>query len=837
VRQPSRAHLSEVFHSAPSAVAVAGVLVWVAVWLVVPSAGMGQTRSWSGRGVSTGLSRVGSRSAGGVELRAPLSGLFSSIEPGAPPSVPVGANPSGLAVSKVTHTVYSVNQNDNTVSVIDAHACNAQHLAGCGHALATIKLGGGMMNGPVGATLARDGETLYVTSTGQNALAVIDASTCNATRTSGCAHGPVATVATGQVPVAVVEDPHTHTLYVANVFGNTVSVIDAARCNADQTAGCGNVAPTVAVGTGPSALALDRETHTLYVANVDDNTVSVLNTKLCNATQTAGCGQTPPVQAVGGAPSALGFSKRTSTVYVANGALNREGALVPNGNTVSVMDAAACNAEHPQGCSAVPPPAIPVGSQPGGYPQGLAVDQHTQNVYVANFNDDTLSVIDGKRCNAHHLSGCAQSAPTVQMGGGPPAVAVVRSVHTIYIADGVDGAVAVIDERTCTAEHLVGCRPAPAPAAPLAPNHNLTLAAVDVAEHTAYVEDNGVGFAGPNSLDLIDTSRCNAHDTAACNPQPPLPTVPIAGFAGDVVVDQSTNTVYVDGGGNDLEVIAGATCNARDTSCTKTALVPLGTNNGGGPIAIDLATHTVYVGGTADIAVVDALRCNAEDMSGCATQTPATIVVDPSPNALGVAPHTLYDAEFNIADPAAPSVVDVIDTRHCQAADTSGCASQPASRVHVGLSPGDTAVDLAHHTLYVPDSGNGETAGLLSMIDIAHCNGDDTSDCAGQTPATTRLPRSPQSATLDPFTDTLYVTDFNDASVSLIDTATCNAARHAGCGHVPRDVVVGSGPAYTGFDPADRTLYVPNLFDGTVSIIGTDDQSRAKRCRRASAPL
>jgi hypothetical protein len=187
---------------------------------------------------------------------------------------------------------------------------------------------------------------------------------------------------------------------------------------------------------------------------------------------------------------------------------------------------------------------------------------------------------------------------------------------------------------------------------------------------------------------------------------------------------------------NNLEVIAAATCNATDMSCANTATVPLGAGNGGGPMAIDTATHTVYVGGTADIVVVDARHCNAQDLSGCATQTPTTVAVGASPNALGVAPDTLYDAQFNVSDPSVPSVVEVIDTQHCQAADTSGCATQPSSQVHVGISPADTAVDLAHHTLYVPNNANFDSPAPLSMIDITHCSGDDTSGCAGETPPT-----------------------------------------------------------------------------------------------------
>ena len=62
--------------------------------------------------------------AGDPGLRAPLSDAFTSIELGAPPSAPVGANPSGIAVNQGTHTVYVVNDGDDTVSVIDADACN-----------------------------------------------------------------------------------------------------------------------------------------------------------------------------------------------------------------------------------------------------------------------------------------------------------------------------------------------------------------------------------------------------------------------------------------------------------------------------------------------------------------------------------------------------------------------------------------------------------------------------------------------------------------------------------------------------------------------------------------
>ena len=52
--------------------------------------------------------------------------------------------------------------------------------------------------------------------------------------------------------------------------------------------------PTVTVGGNPIGVAVDNATHTVYVANNTDNTVSVLNAATCNAKHTAGCSQHPP---------------------------------------------------------------------------------------------------------------------------------------------------------------------------------------------------------------------------------------------------------------------------------------------------------------------------------------------------------------------------------------------------------------------------------------------------------------------------------------------------------------------------------------------------------------
>ena len=80
-----------------------------------------------------------------------------------------------------------------------------------------------------------------------------------------------------------------HTLFVANSQDDTLSAVDASTCNAVDHSSCGQKAPTVQVGDGPQALATDPSTGTVYAANVDAGTTSVVNADTCNATMTRGC--------------------------------------------------------------------------------------------------------------------------------------------------------------------------------------------------------------------------------------------------------------------------------------------------------------------------------------------------------------------------------------------------------------------------------------------------------------------------------------------------------------------------------------------------------------------
>jgi DNA-binding beta-propeller fold protein YncE len=104
---------------------------------------------------------------------------------------------------------------------------------------------------------------------------VINGATCNGTHHTGCGHIP-ATAGAGFGAVGIAIDPAANMIYVANVEDTSVSVINGATCNGTHHTGCGHTAAAkAAVGNYPGAITTDPAAGTAYITNVD-NTVSVI---------------------------------------------------------------------------------------------------------------------------------------------------------------------------------------------------------------------------------------------------------------------------------------------------------------------------------------------------------------------------------------------------------------------------------------------------------------------------------------------------------------------------------------------------------------------------------
>jgi YVTN family beta-propeller protein len=595
-------------------------------------------------------------------------------------------------------------------------------------------------------------------------------------------HPPQTTVQVGANPTGVIADPATHTVYVADGGGNSVSVINASACNAQVISGCGQVPATVTVGNGPLGLALNHKTHTLYVTNLGGNTVSVINAATCNATDTSGCWQTPATVTVGSGPASLAVDQITNTIYVPNS----------NGNTVSVINGATCNATDTSGCGQVPA-VVTVGSGA----QAVAIDQTHHTVYVGNFNDGTVSVVNMATCNAANTSGCGQAPATVTAGSGITDLLVDPAFGTLYVANTFDGDVSLISTAACNAQHTSGC----AHAAPATPTGSLPIGvSLDPLTRTLYVANQD-----DSNVAAISTAACNATTTSGCRPRPPAMA---SGFnAGSVAADPSTGTVYATSQNNGtVSVLNGATCNTTSTSgCTRYALA---TAVGGAPqpVAVNQATHTIYVANANDntVSVISAAACNPAHLSGCTRAWP-TITVGGGPLfgvAVDQATNTVYVT--NNGSNTMGNTVSVINGATCNAEFTSGCGQTPAT-ITVGNCPAGLAINHATSTLYVANACDN----TVSVINMATCNAKVTTGC-GQTPPTITVGNGPIPVGVNQATGTIYVGNNADSTVSVINGATCNAHTTSGCGQAPATVTVADSPFGLAVDQHTNTVYVAN---------------------------
>ncbi len=736
-------------------------------------------------------------------------------------SARVKVGPSALAIDTATDTIYSANGSNangtspggNTVSVIDGRHCQAPDVSRCKGPWPTIRVG----NMPSTITVDEVTDTVYVTINGNggttNAVSVFNGAICSGRVTWGCDQTP-ARVRVGGFPFGIFADSSNHTVYVTSLGGDTVSMINSSTCNATDLTGCSSqTPPTVTVGSGPGDISVNQSTHTVYVA--ENGGVSAFDANTCNAIVQSGCGA---VGMLNGAPAVSGVTvdAANDTIYTADYSTQS------GGGTVSAFDGRSCNASDLAECAAQKRGIVIVGPPPSfEVAFFLAVDVPRHTVYVVNQGDDDLSVIDTQVCNGRHLAACATlRPPTIHTGEDPEFVAVNTLTQTLYTANQVSNDVSVIDASRCDADNTSGCR-RPAPAVAVAQAFGI---AVDATVHTAYVT------SGADAVAMIDTRKCNARRLAGCATPPSMVSVganPVA-----VALDQRTHTVFVadsgtgPGSGGGVSVINADSCNAgNQAGCAQveTLSVPGGNPDG---IAIDPATDTVYVttitsSGPNLISVFNGATCDAADTAGCG-QSPVALQVGDSGGgdsdlsiAINPPNNTLYVTNVVYSNQTA-DVVFVINGKTCDAADSAGCSQTPAT-ITVGSDPRELAVDPATDTIYVANHDQGDFQGTVSVINGATCNGSDTSGC-GQTPATVAGGYSPIGIAADAATQTVYVTNLQDTSVSVINGATCNAADHSGCGQTPPKVAVGRAPWNIAVDEGDGTAYVVNL-DDTVSLI------------------
>jgi YVTN family beta-propeller protein len=259
---------------------------------------------------------------------------------------------------------------------------------------------------------------------------------------------------------------------------------------------------------------------------------------------------------------------------------------VVNSNNVSVINGAT-NAVSP----------ITVGNQPNA----VAVNAVTNKIYVTNYVDASVSVIDGA---TNTVTG------SVSVGIHPDAIAVNPVTNKIYVAClGGGGTVTVIDGATNT------------PSQPIQAGDWPLAIAVNPTTNKIYVANSNLdSYPTPGSVTVIDgTTNTPTNINAGVEP-----------FA--IAVNPLTNQIYAaNKDGNSILVINGST-NATTTLSVGTA--PFA-------IAVNPVSNKIYVpnagavSGSYYISVIDGATNNIETLS--AGSQPAAAAVNPMNNQIYIA--------------------------------------------------------------------------------------------------------------------------------------------------------------------------------------------------------
>ena len=306
-------------------------------------------------------------------------------------------------------------------------------------------------------------------------------------------------VSVGLPPTAVVIDHQAHTAYVAVTDGvsSQIAVVDTARCKPVASTSCPGAVAAVHLpyGAAPSALALDAKNHTVYVADAENGGVEMINAATCSAAHKAGCAATPKRVGLGlTAPSAVAVdtSRHGDAVYVADS----------GDQHVLIFSGVACNATKTGGCAKTRRVWV------GGAPVAIAVDPAADTVYVANVSGDSVSTLNRTVCSTLRAS-CAAHPHAVRLGGGtaPEALLVDNSEHTLYVADSGTNAVSVLDTATCNSIKRKTCGKTPHRLTGFGSADGLALAAAGRVAVAAGAGDAVIVFRA---------ASCNASSRSGC---------------------------------------------------------------------------------------------------------------------------------------------------------------------------------------------------------------------------------------------------------------------------------------------------------------------------------
>jgi YVTN family beta-propeller protein len=482
----------------------------------------------------------------------------------------------------------------------------------------------------------------------------------------------------------------------------------------------------------------------------------------------------------------------------------------------------------------------------GTNPDAVAVNPVTNKIYVANYSNNSVTVIEG----------ATNATTTVGVGSSPRTLAVNPVTNKIYVAHSLSNNVTVIDGAT-NATTTVGAGSSPVALAVnpvtnkiyVANHYGNNVTVIDGATNATTTVSTGsaphavainpvtnkiyVANSGSNNVTVIDgTTNATTTVGAGSSPQaavvnPVTNKIYIANFSGNdvTVIDGATNlvcaTVGVGGGPYAVAVnpvtnkiytanYGNGTVTVIDGAANATTTVSAGSY--AEAVAVDPVTNKAYVinGGSDNVTVIDGAT-NLKSATVNTGRIPNAVAVNPVTNKLYVANHgsnnvTVIDESTNATStvstgisPRALAVNQVtnkvyVANNSSNAVTVIDASTNATTTVGVGRNPAAVAVNPVTNRSYIANLGEGS----VTVID-------------GATNATTTVSvgMNPSAVAVNPVTNRIYVANNGSNTVTVIDGAT-EAATTVSTGRNPLSVAVNT---------VSNKIYVANFTDGTVTVI------------------
>jgi YVTN family beta-propeller protein len=295
---------------------------------------------------------------------------------------------------------------------------------------------------PVDLRLLPDGKTLVVKN--RNNLLVIDVESGGIRQTLPMPGAPGAPVGNSVVGLAVSNDGQR--IYASDVRSGVHLARRGPDGRFDWVGAISLAAPDVGGAAAPAGIALAEHGKLLYVTSTRGNNVQRFELAADPTTGSVTTGRARDPIAVGVAPYTIVLASDTKA-YVSNWGGDRPAAgqpSAPSSKTATRIDPATGVANH----GSVSVIDLAAGCQTrtievGLHPCGMVLSPDHRFLFVANANSDTVSVIDTA---GDRVVETIDTRPNARLpfGSGSNALAINRSGDTLYVANGTNNCIAVV---------------------------------------------------------------------------------------------------------------------------------------------------------------------------------------------------------------------------------------------------------------------------------------------------------------------------------------------------------------------------------------------------------